>query len=147
MENLRDEFEKIAKTDIFEVAKDSNNFVGNPFRIDYDKTSVLTCDFWKYQVGGISQGCFLLAFYDNDFGDKTKEAILIRANKPCSIPSDNSIINSRVELFKEELKTSGDDRQIDQFTRYELSFSGIECSILGKFSKSAPNSIFPSAVL
>ena len=38
MENLRDEFEKIAKTDIFEVAKDSNNFIGNPFKIDYSKT-------------------------------------------------------------------------------------------------------------
>lgn len=141
MENLRDEFEKIAKVDIFEVADEIKNFVGNPFRIDYDKTSVLTCDFWKYQVGGISQGCFLLAFYDNDFGDKMKEAILIRAIKPCSIPSDNSIINSRVELFKEELKTSGDDRQIDQFTRYELSFSGLECSILGTFYKTTDGKV------
>lgn len=141
MENLRAEFEKIAKVDIFEVAYESKNFVGNPFRIDYDKTSVLTCDFWKYQVEGISQGCFLLAFYDNDFGDKTKEAILIRAIKPCSIPSDNNIINSRVEFFKEELKTSGDDRQIDQFTRYELSFSGMECSILGTFYKTADGKV------
>lgn len=140
MENLREEFEKIAKVDIFEVAE-TKNFVGNPFRIDYDKTNVLTCDFWKYQVDGISQGCFLLAFYDNDFGDKTKEAILIRAIKPCSIPSDNSIINSRVELFKEELKTSGDNRQIDQFTRYELSFSGMECSILGTFYKTADGKV------
>jgi DNA helicase HerA-like ATPase len=141
MENLRDEFERIAKVDIFEVASETKNFVGNPFRIDYDKTSVLTCDFWKYQVDGISQGCFLLAFYDNDFGDNTKEAILIRAIKPCPIPSDNSIINSRVELFKEELKTSGDDRQIDQFTRYELSFSGMECSILGTFYKTADGKV------
>ena len=36
MENLRDELENIAKTDIFEVATNSKNFVGNPFKIDYN---------------------------------------------------------------------------------------------------------------
>ena len=136
MENLREEFEKIAKTDIFEVAKDSNNFVGNPFKIDYSKTSLLTCDDWKYNVGGIAQGCFLLAFYENDFGEETvHEALLLRALRPCPIPSDNSVISSRIEYFKEELKTAGKNRQIDQFTRFEFSCSGMECSILGTFYK------------
>ena len=136
MENLRDEFEKIAKTDIFEVANDSKSFVGNPFRIDYSNTSFLTCDDWKYNVGGIAQGCFLLAFYENDFGDEVvHEALLLRALKPCSIPTDSSIISSRIEYFKEELKTSGKNRQIDQFTRFEFSCSGMECSILGTFYK------------
>lgn len=136
MENLRPELENIAKTDIFEVANHSNNFVGNPFKIDFDKTNILTCDDWKYQVGGIAQGCFLLAFYENDFGDEEiHEAILLRALKPCSIPSDNSVISSRIEYYKEELKTAGKDRQLDQFTRFEFSCSGLECSILGTFYK------------
>ena len=131
---LSEEFEKIAKTDIFEVAKDKNNFVGNPFKIDFNKTSLLTCDDWKNQVGGIAQGCFLLAFYTNDFGEeKVKEAILLRALKPCAIPSDSSVISSRIEHYKEELKTGGKDREIDQFTRFEFSCSGLECSILGTF--------------
>lgn len=138
MESLRDEFEKIAKTDIFEVAKDAKNFVGNPFKIDYNKTSLLTCDDWKYNVGGIAQGCFLLAFYENDFGEETvHEALLLRALRPCPIPSDNSVISSRIEYFKEELKTAGKNRQIDQFTRFEFSCSGMECSILGTFYKTA----------
>jgi len=142
MENLRDEFEKIAKTDIFEVAKDSNNFVGNPFKIDYSKTSLLTCDDWKYNVGGIAQGCFLLAFYENDFGEETvHEALLLRALRPCPIPSDNSVISSRIEYFKEELKTAGKNRQIDQFTRFEFSCSGMECSILGTFYKTADGKV------
>lgn len=142
MENLRDEFEKIAKTDIFEVAKDTKNFVGNPFKIDYDKTSLLTCDDWKYGVGGIAQGCFLLAFYENDFGEETvHEALLLRALRPCPIPSDNSVISSRIEYFKEELKTAGKNRQIDQFTRFEFSCSGMECSILGTFYKAADGQI------
>ena len=51
MQSIRDEFEKIAKTDIFEVANDTKNFVGNPFKIDYDKTSLLTCDDWKLGRG------------------------------------------------------------------------------------------------
>ena len=136
MENLRDELEQIGKTDIFEVAKNSKDFVGNPFKIDYNKTSLLTCDDWKYNVGGIAQGCFLLAFYENDFGEEiVHEALLLRALRPCSIPSDNNVISSRIEYFKEELKTAGKNRQIDQFTRFEFSCSGMECSILGTFYK------------
>ena len=142
MENLRDELENIAKTDIFEVATNSKNFVGNPFKIDYNKTSLLTCDNWKYNVGGIAQGCFLLAFYENDFDDeKVHEALLLRALRPCPIPSDNSVISSRIEYFKEELKTSGKNRQIDQFTRFEFSCSGMECSILGTFHKTSDGKI------
>ncbi|MDV3859129.1 ATPase [Elizabethkingia anophelis] len=136
MGNLSDELEKIAKTDIFEVANDSKNFVGNPFKIDYDKTSLLTCDDWKYNVEGIAQGCFLLAFYENDFGDEiVHEALLLRALRPCPIPSDNNVISSRIEHFKEELKTAGKNREIDPFTRFEFSCSGMECSILGTFYK------------
>lgn len=141
MEDLRKSLENLAKTDIFEVAQDTKNFVGNPFKIDYDKTSILTCDNWKYNVGGIAQGCFLLAFYENDFGDDTvHEALLLRALKPCPIPSDSSVITSRIEYFKEELKTAGKSRQIDQFTRFEFSCSGLECSILGTFYKTSETS-------
>ncbi len=131
---LDQELKKIASTDIFEVSNDKNNFVGNPFKIDFNKTSILTCDDWKHNVGGIAQGCFLLAFYENDFGEDTvDEAILLRALKPCSIPSDSSVISSRIEYFKEELRTAGKNREIDQFTRFEFSCSGLECAILGTF--------------
>lgn len=136
MENLKQTLETIAQTDIFEVAKQPDNFVGNPFKIDYDKTSILTCDDWKHKVGGIAQGAFLLAFYENDFGEEdVNEILLLRALKPCPIPSDNNVITSRIEYFKEQLKTAGVNRQIDQFTRFEFSCSGLECSILGTFYK------------
>lgn len=136
MEDLKQTLATIAKTDIFEVAKEFNNFVGNPFKIDFDTTSILTCDDWKHKVGGIAQGCFLLAFYENDFGDEeVNEVLLLRALRPCPIPSDNNVISSRIEYFKEQLKTAGSNRQIDQFTRFEFSCSGLECSILGTFYK------------
>jgi hypothetical protein len=136
MDDKKRTLDTIARTDIFEVAKENNHFVGNPFKIDFDHTSILTCDDWKHKVGGIAQGCFLLAFYENDFGtEEVNEALLLRALKPCPIPSDNNVISSRIEYFKEQLKTAGSDRQIDQFTRFEFSCSGLECSILGTFYK------------
>lgn len=142
MEDLRKELESIANINIFEIANDKNNFVGNPFKIDYDKISLLTCDDWKYNVGGIPQGCFLLAFYENDFGDeKVHEALLLRTLRPCAIPSDNNVISSRIDFFKDELKTAGKDRQIDPFTRFEFSCSGMECSILGTFYKATNGKI------
>lgn len=142
MEDLRKELENIAKTDIFEVSQNQKNFVGNPFKIDYDKTSLLTCDDWKYNVEGIAQGCFLLAFYENDFGDeKVHEALLLRVLHPCPIPTDSSVISSRIEYYKEELKTAGKNRQIDQFTRFEFSCSGLECSILGTFYKNSDGTV------
>lgn len=136
MEDFRQELENLAKVDIFEVKTNKSKFVGNPFKIDYNKTSILTCDDWKHNVGGIAQGCFLLAFYENDFGDEVvNEALLLRAIGPCSIPSDSAVISSRIEHFKEELKTAGKNREIDPFTRFEFSCSGLECSILGTFYK------------
>ncbi|GGB19641.1 ATP-binding protein [Puia dinghuensis] len=137
MEDLTTTLETIAGTDLFEVAKLPEAFVGNPFKIDFATTSILTCDDWKHKVGGISQGCFLLAFYENDFGgeEDLNEALLLRALRPCPIPTDNNVISSRIEYFKEELKTAGNHRQIDLFTRFEFSCSGLECSILGTFYK------------
>ena len=136
MDDLKRTLESIANTDLFEVEKDPANFVGNPFHIDFESTSIMTCDDWKFKVGGISQGCFLLAFYDNDFGDEdVNEILLLRALRPCSIPSDNDVIKSRIDYFKEELKTSGPNRDLDQFTRFEFSCSGLSCSILGTFYK------------
>ena len=51
------------------------------------------------------------------------------------------MISSRIEYYKEELKTSGKDRQLDQFTRFEFSCSGLECSILGTFYKDSRGKI------
>jgi hypothetical protein len=40
-----------------------------------------------------------------------------------------------IEYYKDNLKTSGKNTQLDDFTRYEFSFSGLECRILGTFYK------------
>ena len=77
------------------------------------------------------KGTLLLAFYDNL--DNISEALLLRALKPTRLPTDNEIVSSMVEYYKDNLKTAGSDNQLDEFTRYEFSFSGLECRILGTF--------------
>ncbi|MBU4535278.1 MAG: DUF87 domain-containing protein [Euryarchaeota archaeon] len=121
----------LASIDIFKEAPLQDNFVGRPFYVDYDKTLVLVADYWKNNVGGIPQGSLLLAFYENV--DNVSEALLLRALSPSRLPTDNEIVSSMVEYYKDNLKTAGSNNQLDEYTRYEFSFSGLECRILGTF--------------
>ncbi len=124
----------LASVDIFQEAKQDKTFVGRPFYLDYDKALLLIADSWKLKVGGIPQGAFLLAFYENE--KNVSEALLLRALKPTKLPTENDVISSVIEYYKDNLKTmEGKDTQLDDFTRYEFSFSGLECRILGTFYK------------
>ena len=38
-------------------------------------------------------------------------------------------------MEKDNLKTSGSNNQLDDYTKYTFSFSGLECRILGTFYK------------
>lgn len=110
-------------------------FVGRPFRLSYSKAEILVADAWKQQAKGIPQGCFLLAYYDNEFDQQNDiEAILLRVIQPTKLPTDQEVISSMVEYYKDDIKTGETKKsQLDTFTRYEFSFSGLECSILGSF--------------
>jgi DNA helicase HerA-like ATPase len=129
--SLTEAIKNLASVDIFKEAPVKENFVGRPFYVDYDTTMVLVADYWKNKVGGIPQGSLLLAFYENV--DNISEALLLRALKPTRLPTDNEIVSSMVEYYKDNLKTAGSDNQLDDFTRYEFSFSGLECRVLGTF--------------
>ena len=130
-----DKLKELATVDIFKEGSKKENFVGRPFSLDYDRTHLLICDSWKTKVGGVPQGTFLLAFYDNENDSETEEALLLRAIKPVKLPTDSDVISSMIEYYKDNLKTSGKETQLDDFTRYEFSFSGLECRILGTFYK------------
>ncbi|MBE9171382.1 DUF87 domain-containing protein [Pleurocapsales cyanobacterium LEGE 06147] len=112
-------------------------FVGRPFRLSYSKAEILVADAWKERAKGIPQGCFLLAYYDNELDEKNNvEAILLRVIQPTKLPTDQEVISSMVEYYKDNIKTGDTKRsQLDTFTRYEFSFSGLECSVLGSFYK------------
>ncbi|MBE9214462.1 DUF87 domain-containing protein [Plectonema cf. radiosum LEGE 06105] len=114
---------------------DTGIFVARPFRFSYSKAEILVADAWKQRAKGIPQGCFLLAYYDNELDDKANiEAILLRVIQPTKLPTDQEVISSMVEYYKDNIRTGTNQKsQLDSFTRYEFSFSGLECSVLGSF--------------
>lgn len=130
--SLTQELKNLAMVDIFTEAKKTDLFIGRPYYLDFDKAYLLITDAWKEKVGGIPQGTFLLAFYENE-NDDVDECLLLRAIKPAKLPTDNDVIASMVEYYKDNLKTSGKKNQLDDFTKYTFSFSGLECRILGTF--------------
>lgn len=132
------EIAKLASVDLFKRDKSTGElqtgtFIGRPFFLDYDRAHLLVADAWKQKVKGIPQGSFLLAYYENEA--KVSEALLLRVLRPAKLPTDSDMVSSMIEYYKDNLKTSGTDSQLDSFTRYEFSFSGLECRILGTFYK------------
>ena len=113
----------------------AGQLIGRPFKLEYAAARIATPDAWKLRAGGIPQGCFLLAFYDHDHTETgAAEAVLLRVLGPTPLPSDADIVASMVEYYKDNIRTGETARsQLDTFTRYEFSFSGLECSILGSF--------------
>ncbi len=133
---LTNVMQKIASVDLF--AHDNKTgelttglFVGRPFAIDYDYAHLLVADAWKLKAKGIPQGSFLLAYYENE--ENVSEALLLRVLGPSKLPTDNDVISSMVEYYKDNIKTSGKTSQLDSYTKYEFGFSGIQCRILGTF--------------
>lgn len=132
---MLDVIKKITDIDFFKTGQKEELFVGRPYSINYNKANLLISDFWKHKVKGIPQGSFLLAFYDNPFEEEIQEALLLRVLNPSTLPTDNNVISSMIEYYKDNLNTSGKKSELDDFTRYEFSFSGLECRILGAFYK------------
>lgn len=130
--SFNDELRNLATVDIFKEAKKPELFIGRPYYLDFDKAYLLIADAWKQRVGGVPQGTFLLLFYEND-NDYVDECLLLRALKPAKLPTDNDVIDSMVDYYKDNLKTSGRHSQLDDYTKYTFSFSGLECRILGTF--------------
>ncbi len=137
--SISNQIKQVATADIFKLVDDKTAFVGHPFYFDYDTVNVLIADARKHKVGGIPQGTFLLAFYDNE--ESEKEAVLLRALKPTKLPTDQDVIKSMIEYYKDNLRVSGEESQLDEFTRYEFSFSGLECRVLGTFYRDDEESL------
>lgn len=125
--------EGIVATDVFKNTRLEENFVGRPFYIDYEKLHLLVADSSKRDVGGLPHSSFLLAFYDNEVN--VQEALLLRVLKPVPLPTDNEVISSMIEYYKDNSEPLEEKSKLDVFTRYEFSFSGLECRILGTFYK------------
>lgn len=128
--NLTSRIEKKAQIDIFNRDNLEGLFIGRPFDINYEYASVLISDSKKNKVNGIPKGSFLLAYYDNE--EDIKEALLLRPIDTVKLPTDNDIISSMIEYYKDNVDPSKTN-ELDDYTRYEFSFSGLKCRILGSF--------------
>src|SRR5690606_22357976 len=60
-------------------------------------------------------------------------AILLRALRPTAMPTDNNLISSMLEYYKDNESSGVKNPTLDPFTKYEFSFSGLECRVLGTF--------------
>lgn len=127
--NLLDKME----IDIFDLMKEEARFVGSAFALTYDKLSLLTNDADKRKVNGIPHSSFLLAFYSNNATNDNKEALLLRVLSPIKIPTDNEMVSTMIEYYKEGIDTADQSSELDDFTRFDMSFAGLECRILGTF--------------
>ena len=91
---------EFASVDIFEEGLNSDNFMGRPFYLDYNKAHLLVADSWKNRVKGLPHGTFLLAFYDNE--EEISEALLLRVLRPTKLPTDSDVIASMIEFYKDK---------------------------------------------
>lgn len=133
---IEQKLNNILNADIFKDGQSEDNFVGHLFYLDYDKANLLVSDAWKHRVGGIPQGAFLLAFYKGE--PHVDEVLLLRALGQTRLPTDNDVISAMVDYYKQGEDITGragssTKSKLDDFTRYEFSFSGLECRVLGSF--------------
>lgn len=122
------QFAELAKVDPFaEMRKPAESpMVGFPFYLDFDSLRLMSNDHWKRQAHGVPAGTFLLCHYANP-AEQVDEAILVRVLRPTSLPTDSDIVAAMVDFYKEG------EASLDQYTRSEFQFSGLECRVLGTF--------------
>lgn len=125
---------ELLSIDIFKEWQNKEQFIWRPFYLDFEKCNILTCDSWKNKVWWISQWSFLLAFYTNE-NDIIEEALLLRVLKPSKLPTENDVISSMVEYYKDNQETMWKKSVLDPFTKFEFSFSWLECRVLWSFYK------------
>jgi hypothetical protein len=133
--SIEAQLKALAQLDILKHGANEEQFIGRPYSLNYERAHVLINDYWKNKVGGIPQGTLLLAFYQNPNDQGTQEVLLLRAIGPSALPTDRDVVSSMVEYYKDNLETSGQGNKLDEFTRWEFSFSGLECRVLGTFYK------------
>lgn len=116
------------------------NFIGWSYSIDYEYALIMTNDLWKAKALGVPHNCFLLAtsIDPNNFGqtpEEDKEIILLRVLGSTKLPQDDDLVRTKIDFFQQRTSVFGNDteREIDDITRNQLQFGGLQCRVLGTF--------------
>src|SRR5829696_5900389 len=131
MASIVEELRQLATVDLFAEGRQESTFVGRPFYLDFGRLRLLSNDKWKNAVGGVPAGAFLLCFYKGEPG--IEEALLVRVLGPTKLPTDDDVVASLVDYYKEAMPTGSGDGRLDSYTRFEFQFSGLDCRVLGTY--------------
>lgn len=113
-------------------------FVGWVYAIDYETAAVMTNDIWKTQASGVPHNCFLLAasFDPGQYtqaSDAEKEVVLLRVVGSTRLPMDDDLIRAKIEHFQEREDAVPGTGAMDDLTRNQMQFNGLQCRVLGTF--------------
>jgi len=116
------------------------NFIGWVYRIDYDTALLMTNDLWKEKALGVPHNSFLVAasFDPNAYSttpEEEREVILLRVISVARLPQDDDLVRTKIDYFQEHTGAYGGNgtRDLDDLTRSQLQFGGLECRVLGTF--------------
>jgi hypothetical protein len=130
--------DRIASNDRLPQMVQADNFVGWIYQIDYENALVMTNDIWKSRVNGVPHNAFLLAatFDPDSFTSATnaqKEVVLLRVVGSSKLPMDDHLVSTKIEHFQERESNRPGENELDDLTRNQLQFSGLQCRVLGTF--------------
>ena len=122
------------------LADDRAVRIGAIQTLDYSRAVVITHDKWKEAVGGIPQYAFLLATARETGGGDDDEVLLLRVEGTASLSLERDLQAVREESLRDALSRRQDpspsvilDVNLDPFTRNRVSFTGLDCRIIGTF--------------
>jgi hypothetical protein len=97
----------------------------------------LTNDLWKSRARGVPHNCFLLATSiapDKlaEIKEAALEVVLLRVVGASPLPMGDKLIQAKIENLKDRTSSTA-GRELDDLTKSELQFGGLECRILGTF--------------
>lgn len=114
------------------------NLVGDVIAIDFTEADVLIHDKAKQAVGGIQQGCLLIAVRlgENGLMHPKESLVLLRALRTSPLPNDIQMRQARFDAAQRVADSSGnwDAKDVtDIFTLNLMRYTGVRCRVLGTY--------------
>ena len=134
----------IAVFDTLTRLLDDDRMVGDVINIDYTTADVLVHDSAKQDVGGVQQGCLLVAARSRSAGehDATQRLVLLRALRSSPLPNHIEMRHARFNAGQRVADTPNnwDQKDVtDIFTLNQMRYAGVQCRILGSLRLSEEN--------
>ena len=117
---------------------DPKRRIGDVIQIDYTTADLLLHDNAKQAVGGVQQGCLLVAVRlgDGDHPDPNAPRLLLRVVSSTPLPNDMPMRQARFDAAQRVSGSDGnwDDSEVtDLFTLNMMRYSGVRCRVLGMY--------------